>query len=169
MFARKLFAAKMLASDFLFALLIASSTQLVPVALADEDSALKKADSAFVQAASAADKKALSSMLDPEFTWTDSAGKTFTRSEILRELPTTPANSTAAEIQQRSYGDVGLVLAVSGKTHAARFWVRRSKAWRLLIYHEATLAEEARSGAPRPKECENPCKTLFPTEPKERR
>jgi hypothetical protein len=156
---RKMFAVKMLAS-VLFALLIASSAQLVPVALADDDPALQKADSAFVQAASATDKKQLSSILDPEFTWTDSAGKTFTRSEILRELPTTPANSTAAEIQQRSYGDVGLVLAVSGKTHAARFWVRRSKAWHLLIYHEATLSEEARTGAPRPKDCENPCKTL---------
>jgi ketosteroid isomerase-like protein len=158
------FAGKMLASVF-FALLVASSTQLLPVALADEDSALKKADSAFVQAASATDKKALSSMLDPEFTWTDSAGKTFTGSEILQSLPATSANSNAAEVQQRTYGDVGLVLAVSGKTHAARFWVKRPKGWRLLIYHEATLAEEARSGAPRPKECENPCKTL-PYEPK---
>jgi hypothetical protein len=161
---RKMFAVKMLAS-VLFALLIASSAQLVPVALADDDPALQKADSAFVQAASATDKKQLSSILDPEFTWTDSAGKTYTRAEVLQNLPTTPANSSAAEVQQRSYGDVGLVLAVSGKTHAARFWVKRSPGWRLLIYHEATLAEEARSGAPRPKECENPCKTL-PYEPK---
>jgi hypothetical protein len=148
-----------------FAFCIASSTQLLPAAAAENDPALQKTDSAFVQAASAADKKALSSMLDSEFTWTDSAGKTLTRNEALQSLPTTPANSSAAEVQQRTYGDVGLILAVSGKTHAARFWVKRSQGWRLLIYHEATLSEEARSGAPRPKECENPCKTL-PYEPK---
>jgi hypothetical protein len=165
MFARKkMYARRILASMF-FALLIASSTQLLPVALAGDDPAVQKADSAFIEAASSADKKALSSILDSEFTWTDSAGKTYTRDEVLQGLPSTPANSKAAEVQQRLYGDVGLILAVSGKTHAARFWVKRSQGWRLLIYHEATLSEEARSGAPRPKECENPCKTL-PYEPK---
>jgi hypothetical protein len=150
---------------FVFFSLLISSAQLLPGAFAEDNPGLRKADSAFVQAASSSDKKALSSILDPEFTWTDSAGKTYTRDEVLQNPPTTQANASAAEVQQRLYGDVGLILAVSGKTHAARFWVKRSQGWRLLIYHEATLAEEARSGAPRPKECENPCKTL-PYEPK---
>ena len=149
----------------IFALLSSSSAQLLPGAFAEDDPALRKADSAFVQAASSSDKKALSSILDPEFTWTDSAGKTYTRDEVLQAPPTSQANSSAAEVQQRLYGGVGLILATSGKTHAARFWVKRSQGWSLLIYHEATLAEEARSGAPRPKDCENPCKTL-PYEPK---
>ena len=96
MFARrKMFAVRVFGSVF-FALLIASSAQLLPVALAVDDPALSKADSAFVQAAYATDKKALSSMLDPEFTWTDSAGKTYSRDEVLQSLPMTPANSSAA-------------------------------------------------------------------------
>jgi hypothetical protein len=150
---------------FLFAFLIVSSAQLLPSVFAADDPQLSEADSAFVQAASSSDKKALSSILDQEFTWTDSAGKTYTRDEVLQGPPTSPAVSSAAEIQQRLYGRVGLILATRGKTHAARFWVKRSKGWHLLVYHEATLAEEARSGGPRPKDCENPCKTL-PYEPK---
>jgi hypothetical protein len=151
----------------LFASLAVCSAQLHSVGSAKDDPSLLKADISFVQAVSSSDKKTLSSVLDQEFTWTDSAGKTYTRDEVLQNTPTSPANSGSSEIQQRLYGRVGLILATSGKTHAARFWVKRSTAsgWHLLIYHEATLAEEARSGAPRPKDCENPCKTL-PYEPK---
>lgn len=149
----------------IFAGLITSSAQLLPGALAEDDSALSTADSAFVKAASSSDKKALASILDSDFTWTDSAGKTYTHNQVLQGPPTSEVNSGTAQIQQRPYGDVGLILATSGKVHAARFWVKRSHRWRLLIYHEATLAEEARNGAPRPKDCENPCKTL-PYEPK---
>ena len=155
----------------LFSVLAASSVQLIPVAFANDDPSfkkddpsLKKADLAFLQAVSSSDKKTLSSILDQDFSWTDSVGKTYTRDEVLQNTPNLPANSISSEIQQRLYGQVGLILATSGKTHAARFWVKRSDRWHLLVYHEATLAEEARSGAPRPKVCENPCKTL-PYEP----
>jgi ketosteroid isomerase-like protein len=155
----------------LFSVLAASSVQLIPVAFANDDPSfkkddpsLKKADLAFLQAVSSSDKKTLSSILDQDFSWTDSVGKTYTRDEVLQNTPNSPANSISSEIQQRLYGQVGLILATSGKTHAARFWVKRSNGWHLLVYHEATLAEEARSGAPRPKVCENPCKTL-PYEP----
>lgn len=150
---------------FSFALLVFSSAQLLPNAFAADDPGLSKADSAFVQAASSSDKRALSSILDQGFTWTDSAGKTYTRAEVLKAPPASPAVAIGAEIEQRLYGNVGLILATSGKTHAARFWVKASNGWHLLVYHEATLAEEARSGGPRPKDCENPCKTL-PYEPK---
>lgn len=166
MITRKMF------SLVLFSLLAASSAQVIPVAFANDnpsfkkdDPSLKKADLAFLQAVSSSDKKTLSSTLDQDFSWTDSVGKTYTRDEVLQNTPSSPANSISSEIQQRLYGQVGLILATSGKTHAARFWVKRSDGWHLLIYHEATLAEEARSGAPRPKVCENPCKTL-PYEPK---
>jgi hypothetical protein len=142
------------------ALLLALSANLVPVAWAADDPSLKKADLGFVQAIAASDKKGLSSALDPDFTWTDSNGKTYMRKEVLQTIPTSSANSSAAENEQRLYGDVGLVMAVSGKTHAARFWVKDADGWRLLIYHEATLSEESRIGAPHPKDCENPCKTL---------
>ncbi len=142
------------------ALVLNFCTQISPVAAAQDDASLLRADHHFVQAVSTSDKKALASILGEDFTWTDSAGKTYTRDEALQSTPSSPANSTSAEIQQRLYGEVGLIMAVSGKTHAARFWVKRSDGWRLLVYHEATLAEEARSGSPRPKDCENPCKTL---------
>jgi hypothetical protein len=140
-------------------------SNFVHSASAEEDASLAKADMGFVQAVSRPDVKKLSSILDPDFTWTDWKGRTYSRTEILGSVPSSAANSSSAQIEQRLYGQVALVLAVSGKIHAARFWVRRSRGWSLLVYHEATLAEETRSGAPRPGECENPCKTL-PYEPK---
>ena len=151
---------KKISALVLFAFLVLFSAPLLPSAFAIDNPALTKADLAFVQAASSSDKNALSSILDNEFTWTDSAGKTYTRDEILQALPTSPALSSAAEIQQRLYGRVGLILATSGKTHAARFWVKRSNGWHLLVYQDATLSEKMQSGEAHPKDCENPCKTL---------
>jgi len=139
--------------------------QARPFANADDSTALLQADRTFVQAIAKSDTKSLSTLLDPDFTWTDSAGKTFSRSAVLDKAPASSGNGSDAEIQQRTYGDVGLILATTGRVHVARFWVKRPGGWRLLVNHEATLSEEARSGAPRPKDCENPCKTL-PYEPK---
>src|ERR1700689_1566620 len=99
-----------------FVFLIFSSAKLLPCAFATDDPGLRKVDSAFIQAVSASDKKALSSLLDTEFTWTDSAGKTYSREQVLQSPPSSPANSGAASTQQRLYGEVGLILATSGKT-----------------------------------------------------
>ena len=133
-------------------------------ALASETTqAVVDADHAFVQALAKDDKAAVAKLLDPNFTWTDTQGKTVSKAEALRELPSfSSGNPADAETKEVSFGEVGQVTAVSGKTHVLRVWVKRAAGWRLLISQAATLAEKGHTGtaAERGKECVNPCKTI---------
>lgn len=149
----------------LAAFAVFAATLAIPRAQAEGGKDLLQSDKAFVESLAKPDRKTLSQLLDDNFAWTDSAGKTFSRSEVLEKIPVSSGDVGTAEIQKREYGDVGLIMATTGRVHVARFWVKRNGEWRLIVNHEATLSEEARSGAPRPKECENPCKTL-PYKPK---
>ncbi|MFI5057906.1 MAG: nuclear transport factor 2 family protein [Candidatus Acidiferrales bacterium] len=130
------------------------------VAAAVDDDAVLQADHSFVQAISKSDSVSLGKLLDADFAWTDSDGKTQTKAEILGNLPTPVAgyDSTAKE---RTYGDVGTVQASSGKAYVLRVWVKRPSGWRALVYHEVVqLAVPPAAGGPGVKDCENPCKKL---------
>jgi hypothetical protein len=142
------------------AALVAFLISAIPLAHAEVGKDLFQSDQAFVDAIAKSDRKTLSQSLDDNFAWTDSAGKTFSRTEVLQTIPASAGDLAAASIEKHEYGDVGLIMATTGRVHVARFWVKRNGEWRLIVNHEATLSEEARSGAPRPRECENPCKTL---------
>jgi hypothetical protein len=52
-----------------------------------QDAGLMRADSAFVEAVTNADKAAFEKLLDADFTWTDGDGKVQTKAQILRERP----------------------------------------------------------------------------------
>src|ERR1700693_4650116 len=67
-----------------------------------EDPAVLQNDKAFVEAVGKADKAALGKLLDADFTWTDSAGNTLTRAEVLKNLPT-PTAGYDAEAKERTY------------------------------------------------------------------
>jgi hypothetical protein len=77
------------------------------------------------------------------------------------------ANPSDAEVKETTFGEVGEITAVSGKTHVLRVWVKRPAGWRLLVSHAATLAPEGHLGtaARHGTECVNPCKTI-PYKPK---
>lgn len=132
-----------------------------PAAADDNQQAVLQADRTLVQAIAKADKRAAGALLDKDFTWTDSAGKTLDKAEVLQSLPT-PASGdeNGAEVKERTYGDVGVVTSVRGRVHVVRIWTKQAAGWRALIYHEATLAEKAEPPKPGPTDCENPCKTL---------
>jgi len=135
---------------------------------AEATQAVVDADHAFVQALAKGDKAAVNKLLDPNFTWTDTQGQTVSKAEALRELPSfSSGNPADAETKEVSFGEVGEITAVSGKTHVLRVWVKRADGWRLLVSHAATLAEKGHTGtaAERGKECVNPCKTI-PYQPK---
>jgi hypothetical protein len=134
------------------------------VSAAGEDEAVLQQDHAFVQAIAKSDKASLGKLLDMDFTWTDSEGKTRTRTEVLQNLPT-PTSGYDAEAKERTYGDVGTVQANSGKSHILRVWVKRPAGWRALVYHEVVQATASPAAGPGVKDCENPCKTL-PYHPK---
>jgi len=130
------------------------------VAAAGDDEAVLQADHAFIQAIAKSDKAPLDRLLDADFTWTDSEGKTQTKADILQNLPP-PASGYDAAARERTYGDVGTVQVSSGKTYVVRVWVKRSSGWRALVYHEVVqLAAPPAAGGPGVKDCENPCKTV---------
>jgi hypothetical protein len=132
------------------------------------DAAANQADHAFVQAAAKRDNEELGKWLDADFTWTNAAGKTVTRVEVLKSVPTSPmGDENEAKIEHRDYGQVVAILSARDKNHVLRVWVKRGTNWRLLVYHEVSQAETAQSSTAGTgvAECQNPCKTL-PYQPK---
>jgi hypothetical protein len=155
------FVTRGMAFSFLLSALLALPP-LRPSVLAAEDQSILQADHEFVQATGKGDISTLGKLLDTDFTWTDADGKTRSRAEVLGSLPT-PAlgNETAAQVSQRTYGQVGAVMSGRDKIHVLRIWVRRPAGWRLLVYHEVALGRQASAPAGSGvKDCENPCKTL---------
>ncbi|SRR6266852_2507069 len=159
----KRFAGNTLAVAFLLSCTLAAATGK-PAAAASNEQDVLQADHALVQAIGSADKKALGGLLDSDFTWTDSAGKTLTKADVLKGLPT-PATGYDAEAKERTYGQVAVVQTNSGKVYVLRLWVKRPAGWRALGYHEVTQADAPPAGGPGVNECENPCKTV-PYKPK---
>jgi Domain of unknown function (DUF4440) len=132
------------------------------VAAVGDDPSVLQADNEFVQAAGKGDTATVGRVLDADFTWTDAEGKTQSRAEVLRSLPT-PAlgNESGAQVKQHTYGQVGAVMSARDKSHVLRLWVRRPAGWRLLVYHEVALNQQAATGSGSGvKDCENPCKTV---------
>jgi hypothetical protein len=144
----------------LAAVCIAPSLQ--PLAAAGDEQAILQADHEFVRAIAKDDKAALGKLLDDDFTWTDAAGKTQTRADILKTLPKPGLSADAgASIKQLTYGQVGAVMADHERLHVLHLWVKRPAGWRAIVYHEVAQTDQpgSRTGTG-VKDCENPCKTL---------
>lgn len=160
------FATRALAVGVAFGgMLVALASKTVPAA--EDDQAVLQADHALVQAIGKADKTAVGELLDANFTWTDSDGKTQDKAQVLQALPALAiGDQSGLDVKERTYGQVGAVTASRGKTYVLRVWVKRPAGWRALVYHQVKLLEQppaaAGSGV---NECENPCKTI-PYKPK---
>lgn len=108
-------------------------------------------------------------LLDPDFTWTDSAGRTRNKSEVLRIPPSGPGlaiepNGSGApdgisSIKAHVYGSVGVIQETDGKVYSLRIWIKRTAGWNLLVYQAVSTGapSSAEAGA---GECENPCKKV---------
>ena len=130
-----------------------------PAHAASDDEAVLQADHALVEAIGNTDRAALGKLLDESFVWTDSAGKSSTKAQVLQNLPK-PADGYDAEAKVRTYGDVAAVQSANGKVHVLRVWVQRSGSWRMLVYQEVTQAEKAEPPGLGTNICANPCKTV---------
>lgn len=132
-----------------------------------QEASVLQADREFVQAAAKGDSAAVAELLDADFSWTDSEGKTLSRAEALSSLPK-PAlgNEVGARQRRQTRGQVEAIMADRDKIHVLRLWVKRGSAWRLLVYHEVALGR-LQGSAPSSgvTDCENPCKTI-PYKPK---
>jgi hypothetical protein len=160
-FATKVVAAGVLTGGMLIGI------PLARVSAADEDQTILQADHEFVQAAASGNKAIVGKLVDVDFTWTDAEGKTQTKAEVLRSLPKPSlGNESGVEVKQRTYGQVGAVMSDREKLYVLRLWVKGPTGWRLLVYHEVALNQQAPTGAGSGvKDCENPCKTV-PYEPR---
>lgn len=130
---------------------------------AETAQAVVNADHAFVKALANNDRAAAGTLLDADFTWTDTEGKTVNKAEALRNFSALAGgNAPTAEVKETTFGQVGEIMAASGKTYVLRVWVKRPAGWRLLVAHAATLAAKGHVGtaARRGTECVNPCKTI---------
>jgi len=136
-------------------------------ARADADQAMMQADQAFTQALRKADKGALEGLLDAEFTWTDFAGRSLTRSQVVQNPPKSAiADEKGAEIKPFTYGELGDVQANLGRAHVLRVWVKRAGGWKAIAYQEVMSLDASPSVTPGAgKDCENPCKGV-PYQPK---
>ncbi len=135
---------------------------------AETNQAVIDADHALVEALAKSNKAEAGKLLDAEFMWTDTQGKTVGKSAALSELSAMAGgNPSDAEVKETTFDEVGEITAVSGKTHVLRVWVKRPAGWRLLVSHAATLAPAGHVGtaAKHGTECVNPCKTI-PYKPK---
>jgi len=119
-----------------------------------------RADRAFLEASTKADRSTLDSLLDRQFTWIDANGKSLTRTQVLENLPK-PANADV-EPQVRLYSNVAVARASSGRLYVLRIWVHREAGWRVVLYQEVQQVEKPEPPPSRSSsgDCENPCKSI---------
>ena len=137
-------------------------------AAAIDETAALQSDRTFAQAIAKGDAITVGKLLDAAFTWTDSAGMTLTRSQVLAKIPA-PAitDESGTQITQHNYGQLESVQIRKGRDNTLRIWVKRPPGWRLLVYQETRLLDAPPAAAAGTgKTCENPCKTM-PYTPKD--
>jgi hypothetical protein len=141
---------------------IVSSTALYGADTKAGEEQMLQADRAFVAAAEKGDKQSLEKLLDGDFTWTDSNGKTEKESEVIASMPKPGiADESSAKTKHYLYGELGDVQSDQGRVHTIRVWVKRPSGWKALAYQEVTSLENAPTVTPGAgKDCENPCKSV---------
>jgi hypothetical protein len=143
-------------------LMILSSNAVYGADAKSGEEQMLQADRAFVVAATQGDKQSLAKVLDNDFTWTDSNGKTEKKSEVITSLPKPGiADEASAKTKHYIYEQLGDVQAGLGRVHAVRVWVKRPAGWKAIAYQEVTSLESAPTVTPGAgKDCENPCKSV---------
>ena len=131
------------------------------------DQEVLETDRALVRLLSLGDKAsphdylALDELLDEEFTWIDSNGKSLSKPEALKNFPAL-ANPDVG-LQEHTYGRSAVVRANRGRAQVIRVWARRASGWRLMLYQEVTLvvkSEPPVADGAGISDCENPCKDI---------
>jgi hypothetical protein len=134
-----------------------------------QDTTMLHADQAFRKAVNRADVATMDRLLDQDFTWTDFKGKTRTKPDVLHELSSELKRAhEQAGSKYYTYGELGDVQENSGRMHVLRVWVKRSGAWKAMVYQEVMSLDAPPKFAPGAgKDCDNPCKAV-PYQPKNR-
>ena len=129
------------------------------------------ADRALGDALRAGDRTVARKLLSLQFTYTDEAGRAYSRHEFLADLK----NLSAAKAGDPKVTMYGLLATVTGERKSAEgnavffldIWVKQKGAWRALARHNVVVADDAAPAASpssrddgKANECTNPCQTM---------
>ena len=123
------------------------------------------ADRALLAALGKPDKAQAGKMLDADFVWTDTEGRSLKKPEVLDSLSSYSAdNQNEGSVQTHFYGQVETVLGVHHNARFLRVWVERPAGWREYIELDTPITPNApqrsiETGAGK-GDCENPCRTV---------
>jgi hypothetical protein len=146
--------------------ILAAGTFIIGRAVpADNEQAAKEADRAFMANLAKGDQKAIGSVLDRRFAWSDTEGKTRNRREALKDFSAlAAANQGDTDVQAHFYGRLFTVRGTHDNARFLRVFVKRRHGWKAFMVLETPIAA---SGAPASVEqaagagdCDNPCRTV---------
>jgi hypothetical protein len=130
------------------------------LSLSVDQQPIVSADQSFLQAIAAKDKAAVSALLDDQFEWTNTDGKTRTKNDSLENLAALNGNGqVATDTKCFNYGEVGFIDGVQGDMRFLRVWVKRPTGWRLFNSIQTPVKPSGglpKGGGP----CDNPCATV---------
>jgi Domain of unknown function (DUF4440) len=134
----------------------------------DNNPTVMPADHALVEALAKADKAAVGKLFYTDFFWTNSAGETLSREQVLEALPKPPlGHESDSKVTEYTYDQVAEVRVDGGQTRILRVWIKDPSGWKLLAYHEVRLADHPpASGGPSANDCVVPCQSV-PYRPKD--
>jgi hypothetical protein len=132
----------------------------------NDEQVAKDAERAFVANLAKGDQKAISSVLDRRFAWTDTEGLTRNRRDTLKDFAALAAATKGgdSDVQTNFYRRVLTVRGVHGDARFLRVFVKRRHGWKAFMVTETPLPP---AGAPASVEqaagsgdCDNPCRTV---------
>jgi hypothetical protein len=158
---------------FALALLAASlvAAHIVRTRAQSAEEFVAAADRALGDALRAGDRTVARKLLSLQFTYTDEAGRAYSRHEFLADLK----NLSAAKTGDPKVTMYGLLATVTGERKSAEgnavffldIWVKQKGAWRALARHNVVVADDAAPAASassrddgKANECTNPCQTM---------
>jgi hypothetical protein len=129
------------------------------------DDAVVTADKAVVAALTKGDRVTANKWLDPDFTWIDSEGIMWAKTDAFRaELkPLVPDGADTKTLEHKYGKSVVWIQWNQGNKYSARFWVKRPSGWKLLHTTEIAAMPKRDFQTVEPTydiPCNNPCKAV---------
>ena len=105
----------------------------------------------------------MGALLDENFEWTDTNGKTWTRAEVLQNIAAFKIESEGD--WTHNYAHVGVVLNIHHSPRFAHIWVKRPAGWRAFVNLDTPIPVQPSTPAPPAhydanSVCVNPCTTV---------
>lgn len=129
-------------------------------------------DRQWIAALEADDSAAVTNLLDAEFEWTNTLGKTLSRDESIEAIAALAGEVRGeTDVLSYPYGHVTAVTSARNGGRTMRVWLRRPEGWRLFAVIGTTLTTGttpfAAAGGGTSGDCENPCRSMPYTPPTE--